>query len=156
MSLSSLLAVRPANARSQAFKPAVACMVLTVLCCFIPRFGMVLATTFSLGALGLIIVALARGDQRSLPLLLAHLVLVPLACGLVVALQAALSGSASSALKAQSDRAFLEASPPLPTSTPSEPIGLTAPTPAALPVSTPNAMAPVADRLGPFLQAFLV
>lgn len=152
MNVSSLPAARPANARSQALKPAVACMVLTVLCCLIPRFGMVLATTFGLGALGLIIVALARGDRRGRPLLLAHLVSVPLACGLAVALATALSGSA---LKAQSDRAFLEASQPRPTSTPSEPMGVTAPAPAALPVSTPDAMAPVADRLGPFLQAFL-
>ena len=153
MSLSSLPAARPANARSQAFKPAVACTVLTVLCFLIPRFGMVLATAFGLVALGLIIVALARGDRRALPLLLTHLGLVSLACGLVVALGAALSASAPSARKAQSDRAFLEASPPLPTSTPSEPIGLAAP--AVLPGSPPTATAQAADRLGPFLQAFL-
>jgi hypothetical protein len=72
-------------------------MVLTVLCLFIPHLGMVLAATFGLIALGLIIVALTRGDRRGLPLLLTHLGLVPLACGLVVALEAALSGSAPSA-----------------------------------------------------------
>jgi hypothetical protein len=155
MKVSSLLTARPANARSQVFKPAVACMVLTVLCGFIPRFGMVLATVFGLVALGLTIGTLARGDRRGLPLLLAYLVLVPLACGVALALQATLSGSAPSALKVQSDRAFLEASPPRPTATPAEPIGVTAPTSAARPVSTPDATAPAADRLGPFLQAFV-
>jgi hypothetical protein len=153
MSLPPLAAAKPANARSRAFRPALACMVLTVLCFPIPLFGTALAATFGLAAFLPILVAMAQGDKRGLPLLLGHLGLVPLACGMVLGLGAAVSRNAPSALRMQSDRAFLEASPPVSAPAPPELIGSTAP--AALPVSTPDATAQAADRLGPFLQAFL-
>ena len=50
MSLPPLAAAKPANACSRAFRPALACMVLTVLCFPIPLFGTALAATFGLAA----------------------------------------------------------------------------------------------------------
>jgi hypothetical protein len=66
--------------RSNAIKAAIACMILTVASCFVPIAGYYFAGTFSVIALVMIIVAMAQGDRRGLPLLIAHIIGTPLAC----------------------------------------------------------------------------
>ena len=66
--------------RGAATQAAIACMILTVLSCFVPVFGYFFAGTFGAIAFILIIVAMAQGDQRGLPLLITHLIGTPLAC----------------------------------------------------------------------------
>jgi hypothetical protein len=55
-------------------------MILTVASCFVPIAGYYFAGTFSVIALVMIIVAMAQGDRRGLPLLIAHIIGTPLAC----------------------------------------------------------------------------
>ncbi len=55
-------------------------MILTVVSCFVPVVGYFFAGTFGAVALIMIIVAMAQGDQRGLPLLITHIVGTPLAC----------------------------------------------------------------------------
>jgi hypothetical protein len=55
-------------------------MILTVVSCFVPVVGYFFAGTFGAIALIMIIVAMAQGDQRGLPLLIAHMIGTPLAC----------------------------------------------------------------------------
>jgi hypothetical protein len=66
--------------RSTAITAAIACMILTVVSCFVPVVGYFFAGTFGAIALIMIIVAMAQGDQRGLPLLITHIVGTPLAC----------------------------------------------------------------------------
>ena len=66
--------------RSTAITAAIACMILTVVSCFVPVVGYFFAGTFGAVALIMIIVAMAQGDQRGLPLLITHIVGTPLAC----------------------------------------------------------------------------
>ena len=55
-------------------------MILTVVSCFIPVFGYFFAGIFGAIALIMIIVSMAQGDHRGLPLLIAHIIGTPLAC----------------------------------------------------------------------------
>jgi hypothetical protein len=55
-------------------------MILTVVSCFVPVAGYYFAGTFGAVAFIMIIVAMAQGDRRGLPLLIAHIVGTPLAC----------------------------------------------------------------------------
>jgi hypothetical protein len=55
-------------------------MILTVASCFVPIVGYFFAGTFGAIALIMIIVAMAQGDQRGLPLLITHIIGTPLAC----------------------------------------------------------------------------
>ena len=66
--------------RSTAITAAIACMILTVVSCFAPVVGYFFAGTFGAVALIMIIVAMAQGDQRGLPLLITHIIGTPLAC----------------------------------------------------------------------------
>jgi hypothetical protein len=66
--------------RSNAATAAIACMILTVVSCFVPVFGYFFAGTFGAIALIMIIVAMAQGDRRGLPLLITHIIGTPLAC----------------------------------------------------------------------------
>jgi hypothetical protein len=66
--------------RSTAITAAIACMILTVASCFVPIAGWYLAGTFGAIALIMIIVAMAQGDRRGLPLLITHIIATPLAC----------------------------------------------------------------------------
>jgi hypothetical protein len=68
------------KARSTAITAAIACMILTVVSCFVPVVGYFFAGTFGAIALIMIIVAMAQGDQRGLPLLITHIIGTPLAC----------------------------------------------------------------------------
>jgi hypothetical protein len=65
---------------STATTPAITCMILTVVSCFVPVFGYFFAGTFGAIAFIMIIVAMAQGDQRGLPLLITHIIGTPLAC----------------------------------------------------------------------------
>lgn len=121
-------------------------MILTALCFLIPIFGMAVAATFGFVAFIMIIVVMAQGDRRGLPLLLCHLFVVPMACGVValisvgmiVGLGATAAGKAQSPRSAQSDRTFLHAS---------QPSSLAVPTPAPSGVTQPTvALAPPGPR----------
>jgi cell division septation protein DedD len=68
------------KARGTATTAAMACMILTVVSCFIPVFGYFFAGIFGAVALILIIVSMAQGDRRGLPLLIIHIIGTPLAC----------------------------------------------------------------------------
>src|SRR5580704_16482682 len=66
------------KARGTATTAAMACMILTVVSCFIPVFGYFFAGIFGAVALILIIVSMAQGDRRGLPLLIIHIIGTPL------------------------------------------------------------------------------
>jgi hypothetical protein len=66
--------------RGTATTAAITCMILTVVSCFIPVFGYFFAGIFGAIALIMIIVSMAQGDHRGLPLLITHIIGTPLAC----------------------------------------------------------------------------
>ena len=78
---SPLPAAAPAlKPRSAAITAGITCMILTVVSCFVPSFGYLFAGIFGAVALIMIIVGMAQGDQRGLPLLITHIIGTPLAC----------------------------------------------------------------------------
>jgi hypothetical protein len=66
--------------RGTATTAAITCMILTVVSCFIPVFGYFFAGIFGAIALIMIIVAMAQGDHRGLPLPIIHIIGTPLTC----------------------------------------------------------------------------
>src|ERR1700733_6996903 len=66
--------------RGTATTAAITCMILDSSFLFHPCFGYFFAGIFGAIALTMIIVSMAQGDQRGLPLLITHIIGKPMAC----------------------------------------------------------------------------